>query len=84
MAPSRPRRKLFAHPSTLALAAAGSSARDVAEAAGVSQSYVSQALAGVRPVSVGINDALIACVGEQDARGILALIPRDEPEQLAA
>lgn len=75
MVTSTPRRKLFARPATLALAVEGSSPRDIAEAAGVSRSYVSQMLAGARPVTAPVRAAMTDVVGDEGARRVLALIP---------
>lgn len=79
-----PRRRLFAHPATLALAAEGSSLRDVAEVAAVTQSCVSYQLAGRRPMTPSVHEAIVALIGQDGAERVVDAIPAPAQGRLAA
>jgi predicted transcriptional regulator len=69
------RQRILAHPATLALAAAGSSTNDLADALSVTQSMASRYLAGrVRP-PMRLHEVLRSLVGDDAAANVLALIP---------
>lgn len=69
------RQRVLAHPATLALAAAGSSTNDLADALGVTQSMASRYLAGRVRLPERLPPALCSLIGEDAAARVLALIP---------
>lgn len=74
-APRRHRRRLLAHPATLALAGAGSSVLDLAAALNVSPSCASMYMAGTRRTPEHLPGVLSDLVGKEAAARVLALIP---------
>lgn len=72
--PSQRRRRLLAHPATLALSAAGSSTADVADELGVSRAAVSQYLSGIRRPHPDLPTALRSLIGDKAAAEVLTHI----------
>ena len=69
------RRRLLAAPATLALAAAGSSAVDLANELDVTPAAAGQYLRGTRRSPTGLPAALRSLVGAEAADHVLSLIP---------
>jgi hypothetical protein len=75
-APHRlPPQRLLAHPATIALAAAGSTTTELADALGITRSMASRYLAGTTRQPEHMPAALRALVGDEAATEVLALIP---------
>jgi hypothetical protein len=69
------RSRLLAHPATLALAAAGSSTIELADALGISSSAASLYLAGRRRAPDRLPAVLAKLIGQEAADAVLAAIP---------
>jgi predicted transcriptional regulator len=77
--PKHRRRRLLAHPATLALAGAGSSVIELADALDVSPSAAGMYLSGHRQAPERLPNVLRSLLGAREADNVLALIPtRDE------
>jgi predicted transcriptional regulator len=74
------RQRLLAHPATLALAAAGSSTNDLADALGVTQSMASRYLSGRVGTPERLPETLRELIGADAARNVLALIPERDSQ----
>lgn len=70
-------RRPLPSPAALLLAIEGSAIRDLAEAAGISQSYASQILSGRRRMPERVQVALVRLVGEVGAASVVDAIPTD-------
>jgi hypothetical protein len=77
------RRRLLAHPATIALAAAGSSTVDLADELGVTRSAVGQYLSGARGAHPDLPAALRSLIGYDAAARVLALIPSPDESPVA-